>query len=324
MKTLNNPILLALTLLWLASCQSKQESPKQVYQPQSDARLLTDSTAPQPVPEATAQEAPATLPGASADQTKLPARQFIRTADIKFRVDNVVNATNRIEAITARYGGFVTFTRLDSQKDDTETVAISADSLLETTRFTVSNSMTLRVPNARLDTTLCALVGLSDYLDFREIKSDDVALQRLAAAQTQQRNTAYTQRLRAAIDKRGSTLGDVNDTEENRLTHQQQTDEARINDLLLVDQLQLSTITLTIYQRQSCQRTVLPNGNDVKAYEPAFLTKAADALATGGHVLANVILLLLEGWGIILFCLVAYVLIRYIIGRFRRTLLART
>ncbi|RYF53859.1 MAG: DUF4349 domain-containing protein, partial [Cytophagaceae bacterium] len=270
--------------------------------------------------EAPTQEATATLLGAPSDQTKLPAHQFIRTADVKFRVDNVASATNRIEAITAQSGGFVIFTKLNSQKDDTETVSISADSLLETTRFTVSNTMTLRVPNARLDTTLRALVGLSDYLDFREIKSDDVALQRLAAARTQQRNAAYNKRLRAAINKRDQKLGDINDTEENRLNHQQQTDEAHINDLALVDQLQFSTITLNIYQRQSMLRTVLPNSNDVKTYEPGFLTKAADALVTGGHVLVSFILLLLEGWGIILFCLVAYILIRYVVRRFRQTL----
>ncbi|MEZ0541432.1 DUF4349 domain-containing protein [Fibrella arboris] len=314
MKPLIQPILLAMTLFWLAGCQSQQEA--KMTRP--DAALNNV-----PAPAATDepdQEAPAPLPGAPAGQINLPDHQFIRTAAVKFRVNNVVTATNQIETITARQGGFITLTRLDSQKDDTETVAISADSLLETTRFTVSNSLTLRVPNAHLDTTLRALVGLSEYLDFREIKSDDVALQRLAAAQTQQRTAAYTQRLRAAVNRGNQRLGDLNDTEENRLNHQQQTDEATINDLALVDQLQFSTITLNIYQRQSIQQRVLPNVDEVRLYEPGFLTKAAAALVAGGHILATFVLLLLEGWGIMLFCVAVYFSARYVTGRFKRPL----
>lgn len=311
MKIPHKLLLLALTLLCLAGCQSRQEA-GQAYQ--AEVTLRADT-----VLESDAQSLQAPASTASPDEeTKLPARQFVRSADVKCRVDDVPKATHRIETIVAQHGGFVTYTKLNSQTDGTETVAISADSLLETTRYTVSNSMILRVPNARLDTTLRAITGLADHLDFREIKADDVALQRLAAAQTRQRNQSYDQRLRTAIDKRGRRLGDINDTEENRLNHQQQTDEAQINDLTLADQVQFSSVTLNVYQRQTVQRTVLPNITDVKRYEPSFLTKAADALATGGTVLASFVLLLLEGWGIILFCLVAYALFRYVTSRFKR------
>lgn len=309
MKILHKPVLLM--LFCLAGCQSRQEA-GQAYQ--AEMTLRADTTLES---DAHSMEAPAAT-GSPASETKLPARQFVRSADVKCRVDDVVEATHRIEAITAQHGGFVTYTKLDSQQDGTETVAISADSLLETTRYTVSNTITLRVPNARLDTTLRAITELANHLDFREIKADDVALQRLAAAQARQRNRAYDQRLRTAIDRQGRRLGDINDTEENRLNHQQQTDEARINDLTLADQLQFSSITLNVYQRQTIQRTVLPSLTNVQAYEPGFLTKAADALAAGAHVLENFVLLLLEGWGVILFCFGAYILFRYVSGRLKR------
>ncbi|WP_375446956.1 DUF4349 domain-containing protein [uncultured Fibrella sp.] len=317
MKTINKHVWLALAMLWLIGCQSHQDA--KLMEVQVDTTLADNVPAPSG-DEVSTQEAPATLVGAPADKAKLPPHQFIRTADVKFRVENVAQATHQIEAVITQQGGFVTYTKLDSQKDDTQTVAISADSLLETTRYTVSNTMTLRVPNASLDTTLRALTGLSDYLDFREIKSDDVALQRLTAAQTRQRNRAYDRRMHEAMNRREQKLGDTNDTEENRLTHQQQTDEAQVSDLALVDQLQFSTVTLTIYQRQSVQRTVLPNSNDVQAYQLGFLSRATDALATGASLLESFLLVLIEGWGIILFCLVAYMLCRYALGRFRRPL----
>ena len=156
MKILIPPILLALTLFWLAGCQSQQEA--KVALPE-----ITLDNVPTPSgDEVSTQEAPATLMAAPADKAKLPPHQFIRTANVKFRVENVAKATHQIEAVITQQGGFVTYTKLNSQKDDTQAVAISADSLLETTRYTVSNTMTLRVPNASLDTTLRALTGLSD------------------------------------------------------------------------------------------------------------------------------------------------------------------
>ena len=192
MKNTNKPVLLALMLLWLAGCQARQEADQIARsQTESGAANVPAPPAPSADDESKEQEAPAATQDLPASETKLPARQFVRSADVKCRVDDVLKATHRIEAITALHGGFVTYTKLDSQPDGTETVAISADSLLETTRYTVSNTMTLRVPNARLDTTLRAIMELAGHLDFREIKADDVALQRLVAAQTSQRIRAW-------------------------------------------------------------------------------------------------------------------------------------
>ena len=41
-------------------------------------------------------------------------RKFIRTADLKFRVKNVEKSTYNIEDITRHFGGFVTYTNLET------------------------------------------------------------------------------------------------------------------------------------------------------------------------------------------------------------------
>ncbi|MBO0929860.1 DUF4349 domain-containing protein [Fibrella aquatilis] len=320
-------VILCLSALWLGGCSAKHEA----QQPATD-QVQTEQIQAEPARPATTANAvmadqvsdeavtkPQSAPGlfSPEEKTALPARQFVRTADVKFRVDNVAKATSRIETITTQQGGFVTFTKLDSQIDDKETVAISADSLLETTRYTVSNTMTLRVPNTRLDTTLQAITALGNYLDIREIKSDDVALQRLAADQARRRIAAHDARLRRAIDGRGRKLGETTAAEESRLNGQRESDEAQINDLSLADQIQYSTVTLNLYQRQSTLRAMLPNTTDVREYQPGFFAQAADALATGADVLAGFVLFLLKSWGIILFGLLVFVLAKLGIRRWR-------
>ena len=104
-------------------------------------------------------------------------RQFIRTADVKFRVKNVPQSTYAIENATTKNGGFVIYTNLQSSISERETSKISPDSLIETTKYSVENNITIRVPNTQLDTVIKTIAKQIDFLDYRVIKADDVSLQ---------------------------------------------------------------------------------------------------------------------------------------------------
>jgi len=114
---------------------------------------------------------------AAVEKNQDTTRKFIRTADLKFKVKNVIKSTYDIENITNRQGGFVTYTNLTSDIDRVFITTVSADSSLESTYYTVTNTVTLRVPNTKLDTTLREIARNIDYLDYRVIKAEDVALQ---------------------------------------------------------------------------------------------------------------------------------------------------
>ena len=112
---------------------------------------------------------------AAIEKNNDPERKFIRTADVKFKVNNVANTTTYIEDICTAQGGFVIYTNLASNIDEHTETPIGSDSLLETTFYTVTNNMTLRVPNTKLDSTLKDIAKSVDYLDYRIIKADDEA-----------------------------------------------------------------------------------------------------------------------------------------------------
>jgi hypothetical protein len=104
-------------------------------------------------------------------------RKFIRTADAKFKVKNVMESTFKIEYLTQKFGGFVTLSELRSDISDTDETQVSKDSLVKTTRFVVNNTIAVRVPNVRLDTLLKSIAKEVQYLDYRVIKADDVISQ---------------------------------------------------------------------------------------------------------------------------------------------------
>jgi hypothetical protein len=247
---------------------------------------------------------------AAVENNKDTTHRFIRTAELKFKVKSVIKATYDIEDLTKRLGGFVTYTNLNSNTDNVSTSAISADSSLEITHYTVSNSITIRVPNTRLDTTLKEISKNIDYLDYRIIKADDVALQILSNNLTQKRSAKNEVRLINAIDNRGKKLPETANAEEVMLRKQEQADEAKVANLALQDQINFSTINLNIYQRQTIKRELISNDKNIQAYEPGFGSKVLEALKFGWNILEAFILFLVQLWGLFVFGIIAWVVYR--------------
>ena len=263
----------------------------------ADSEVAMDSSAPKLISSSAAVE-----------NGKDSTRKFIRTADLKFKVKSVVNATYAIEHITNQLGGFVTYTELNSTIDNTTSTAVSADSSLGTTYYTVINRMTLRVPNIQLDTTLKSIATLIDYLDYRVIKADDVALNIMANKLTQERSGKNEQRLTNAIDNRGKKLKETTTAEELLLRKHEQSDDAKISNLSLQDQINFSTISLVIYQRQAVKRELISNNKNIDEYTPGFGSRILDSFKTGWEILQNIIIFIAQMWGLILIAVVLYIL----------------
>ena len=243
---------------------------------------------------------------AAVQNDKDTTRRFIRTADLKFKVKSVIQSTYDIENITNRNGGFVTYTNLTSIINNVTKIAVSNDSSLETTYYTVSNSITLRIPNTKLDTTLKEIANNIDYLDYRIIKAEDVALQILSNNLIQKRSLKNEERLIKAIDNNGKKLNDLVAAEEILLNKQQQADNAKISNLSLTDQINFSTINLTIYQRQTINRELIFNDKTIDSYEPGFRSRLLDALNFGWHMLETFIVFLTKLWALLLFTILIY------------------
>lgn len=240
------------------------------------------------------------LSSSAAVEKQKSTRKFLRTADIKFKVKQVAKATYAIENSVAQHGGFVTYTNLQSHIVSKDQTKVSQDSTLETTRYTVDNAMVLRVPNTRLDTVLKALAKEVDFLDSRLIKADDVQLQLLANQWTQKRSDKHEARLEKAIDTKGSKLRDISKAEEQLRDKQTQNDEAKRSNLALNDQINFSTVTLYLYQRETVKRELVANERSTNAYRPNIGLQLWDSLKTGWYLLENILAFITQLWPFLL------------------------
>ena len=248
------------------------------------------------ITEAVAADSTSVISSSAAVQPKNSTRKFVRTADIKFKVKNVAKSTGVIEDATTKFGGFVTYTNLQSTINDEDRTKVSPDSTLVTTKYTVENNMTIRVPNTQLDTVIKTIAHQIGFLNYRVIKADDVTLQMLSNKMAQKRSTSTEKRIATAIDTKGKKLNQVIDAEENLDAKKEANDAKTLENLSLKDQVNFSTLTLLIYQDQTVKQEMIANEKSVNAYRPNIGLQVWDSIKTGWFVLENIISFVVLLW----------------------------
>lgn len=261
--------------------------------------VATENTSMEESVEANAEAKEATS-SSSAVEPKKSNRKFIRKADIKFKVKNVPKSTYAIEDATAKFGGFVTYTNLQSIISEKNETKVSQDSTLETTKYSVENNITIRVPNTRLDTVIKTIANQVDFLDYRLITADDVSLELLKNQMAQNRSKTSEKRIEKAIDDKGKKLNNIIDAEDHLNDKKEQNDNSKLENLSLKDQVNFSTLTLQIYQRETVKQEMVANEKSINAYRPNIGLQIWDSLKTGWYMLEAIIAFIVQLWGIAL------------------------
>ena len=243
---------------------------------------------------------------AAVENKKDSTHKFIRTAELKFKVNSVIKSTLSIEKTVIQSNGFVTLSNLTSDIKNKTLIPLSADSSLETTYYTTENSMILRVPSSKLDSILSEIAKEIAFLDYRIIKADDIALSLYANKLTQQRINKHTERMRSALDTKAKKLNETTTAEDNLLNRQEQSDNAGLRNLSLSEQINYSTINIIIYQSQGIRREVIANDKNIKAYEPNLFQKMKESLVDGCEILEAILMFIFKLWGLLLSAVIGF------------------
>ncbi len=233
-------------------------------------------------------------------------RKFVRTADVKFKVKNVTKSTYAIEDATTKFGGFVTYTHLQSNIHSEDRTKVSQDSTLVTTKYKVDNNITIRVPNTKMDTVIKTIAKQIHFLDYRIIKANDVSLQMISNELVQKRSNSSEKRLENAIDSKGKKLNQVVKAEENLDAKKEQNDASKLQNLSLQDQVNFSTLTLNIYQDESIKQEMVANEKSINAYRPNIGLQIWDSIKTGWFMLEHIISFVVVLWPFVLIGLLGF------------------
>ena len=260
--------------------------------------------------EATPTRKSALSSNAAVVNTKDTVHQFVRTAEMKCLVNNVVEATHAFERIVAQYNGFVTYTHLHSNVNSFREIPIGVDSILSSSTYTVVNNISLRVPNIHLDTVLKSFAPYIEYFDYRIIKADDVSLQMLENRLAYKRNNNSADRMQQAVQQQRAKLNEITAIEENINDKQTQADAAQLQNVALKDKIAYSTVIIELYQPKTVMQQLRLNEEHLGKYEPNLVTKIINSLGFGWHIFESILLFLLKIWPLAVLGFVAYIAVK--------------
>lgn len=262
---------------------------------------------------ATAPAAPAVDAdsGTTADQVASSAatytdaqRQFIRTAQAEFRVDDVYKSALTIEDVVAAQGGFVVKNEIVAETQSTQRRPSGDGKLVELAEYSVRGRMTVRVPSANTQAFLRAIVGQMAFLDRRNFDAMDAQFQLLRQQLAYQRSQEAQQDLGDAaqqdgrMDRRAEVIQARSSAKSSR-------DEALVAHREFEDRVAFSTIDLSLYQAPRVRQTELIDVEAVFRHNrPGFFVRLGNSLRVGWDGALDAMVELVKLWPLWLLLLI--------------------
>jgi len=249
------------------------------------------------------------------------SRKLIKTANLNFKVKNVEDATQQIERITNRFGGFILSSSIKNNVYSYDEYRVSRDSMMVVGVNKIENNITLRVPEFFLDSALFYIGKIWVKLDERTINAQDVTIQILSNELRAQLYQKTANKINKAADNNQKKLNDVVDAEETAANYLENTISKKIENLELQDKIDFSTITLFVYQDKVLYKEMIANV-DTEQYAESFGSGLVDSLSFGWKIFKAFLLFLVKCWSIILISvlifLVVWFTVKFFVNRAKR------
>lgn len=304
-KTRYNMPLLLLTLITFGACSHAYEekyNSAQSTDQKSKTPDLTDSLS-------TMETTPIT------DTINGIGYNFIKKAALKCKVNDLLKTTEKIEDIIAFSGGYVTYNDYNSENSYTTEVIHQKDSLLRITHFTPQCTMSARVPTKLLDSVMRKIVALAEYVDTKKLNANNVKLKLMANKLFVKRKLATINQTQLAEKKSAPKFKDKERAIASQSENQELADERQLNNLELIDQVNFSEVNLTLYQDMAVMNKSVVKPNVIKPYKTPFLNRLGEGILNGLTILGEIVIALVNCWGIIALGLALYFGIKYFYQR---------
>ncbi|HEY1869473.1 MAG TPA: DUF4349 domain-containing protein, partial [Chitinophagaceae bacterium] len=171
------------------------------------------------------------------------------------------------------------------------------------THYSLTGNLILRIPDFRLDSLLDEVQSLSIFLDSRLLTYDDVSLKIFENQLTQQRARISNQRVGHYLGHPKNKLRDIQSTDITLYDRSKISDEALLSNYLLQQQVQYSTVNISISQEPIVVTKIVAKEKITLPYEEPFLKRLARSFNAGFIDLEDIVIGITRIWillGIIL------------------------
>ncbi len=231
------------------------------------------------------------------------AAKLVKTADMRFKVQNVQKANTDISNLAHSMNGMLMDHTMESSIENSEITPISNDSMMVISSYITHSDMTVRVPSERMEEFLNAVGKLAAFINFRHMHIDDKRLDYLAAKMKSMNRSQFVK------DQQKRTRANIEDGTE-VLNVKDELIDHNINNMKIDDSVKYSTINLNLYQNSVVSKEVTVN-NNLSNYQLPFFMRVGNAFTDGCILFKDFLIALTHIWIFIGLGIFIWITIKY-------------
>ncbi|MEO6632284.1 MAG: DUF4349 domain-containing protein [Mucilaginibacter sp.] len=240
-------------------------------------------------------------PTGKSDTSKIETK-LVKTADMRFKVKNVHQTSEKITALTTGYKGMVMHHQVESSGMRSVDIRKSEDSIIRVTSFSTTADITVKVPAERLDEFMTEVGRMGVILNVRRMDISDKSLEYMTARlKLKNRNDLIAQQKAGKVIIKNPT---------NVLALKDDMVDQQIGNKQIDDEVKNSIVSLSFYQSNTIYKEVIAN-DDPSAYNLPFFKRLGGCIENGWAIFENVVLELANLWVFVIAGIVVWMTVRY-------------
>lgn len=210
---------------------------------------------------------------AKTDDLVIQERKIIRTASMRFQVDDLKSSSKRIEAMTKELGGFI------------------ANSQQRSSNYSIQNDISIRIPSERFDEFLARVEQEALYINHKNVNANDVTEEYVDITTRLKTKKEVRDRYIEILRDKAVTVEEVLNAEEKIRILQEEIEAAEGRLKYLSDRTNLSTIDLNLYQK-------VPYASAPKLYERGYFSRLTEGFWNGWEMIQSISIGIVTIWPI--------------------------
>jgi len=209
--------------------------------------------------------------------------KIIKTAQGKYKVEDVKIATKNIKELAKNYNGYI------------------SDLKFQNNLHNIKNKFTVKIPKENFDVFLDSIRSYVTFIDFENITAKDVSEQYFDAESRLKTKSEVKERYEEILRKKAKTVEDVLNTEEKLRIIQEEIEATKGKLNYLKNRISFSTVDVELYE-------VVKYKPKPKTYKKGYFTKIKEGFVNGGDMILSLIIIITNIWPILLLLLGGYII----------------
>jgi len=228
--------------------------------------------------------------------------KLVKTAEMRFKVKDVQQTSEKITTITTNYRGMVMHHEVESSGMRSVDIKKSEDSIIRVTSFSTTADITVKIPSEKLEDFMNEVAHMGVVLNVRRMDISDKSLEYMAARlKLKNRNDLISQQKAGKVIIKSPT---------NVLALKDDMVDQQIGNQQIDDEVKNSIVSLSFYQSNTIYKETIAN-DDPSDYNLPFFKRMAGSIENGWAIFENVVLGLTNLWVFVIAGITVWMIIRH-------------